>query len=133
MTGAFVSPYGPTRFTPQAVEGFRALPRMTKGVREVRRFMDTLEQSLRALRATVTAPALQGLEDRVWDRVRATRMSAALERQWRAAQMLAASFALVTGIAFGGAEATALLRAQQSAPSLTTPALAPSELLEGHG
>lgn len=133
MTGAVISLYAPARLIPQVGEGFRALLRMRKGVREVRRFMDTLEQSLRALRATVTAPALQGLEDRVWDRVHATRISAALERQWRAAQMLAASFALVTGIAFGGAEATALLRAQQSAPSLTTPALAPSELLEGHG
>lgn len=133
MTGAVISLYGPPRLIPRAGEGARVLLRMWKGAREVRRFMDTLEQSLRALRATVSAPALQGLEDRVWDRVRAMRTSAALERQWRTAQMLAASFALVTGIAFGGAEATALLRAEQSAPSLTTPALAPSELLGGHG
>lgn len=133
MTGAVISLYGPPRLIPRVGEGARALPRMWKGAREVRRFMDTLEQSLRALRAMVSAPVLQGLEDRVWDRVRAMRTSAALERQWRTAQMLAASFALVTGIAFGGAEAAALLRAEQSAPSLTTPALAPSELLGGHG
>jgi hypothetical protein len=105
---------------------------MGKRVREVRRFMDTLENSLRSLRVAVGAPALQGLEDRVWDRVRTRRANAALERQWRTVQMLAASFALVTGIALGGAEATAALRAQQSAPSLTTPAMAPSELLGGH-
>lgn len=33
------------------------------------------------------------------------------------------------GIAFGGAEATIVLRERQPAVSLTTPAIAPSELL----
>lgn len=94
--------------------------------------MKTLEHTLRSLRTSMGTPALQDLEDRVWERVRAMRADAVLERQWRTAQMLAASFALVTGIAFGGAEATAALRSQQAA-LLTTPSLAPSELLEGHG
>jgi hypothetical protein len=107
--------------------------RIVKGVREVRRFMDMLEQSLRSLRASTGAPALDGLEDSVWSRIRAARADAALERRWRKGQMLAASFALVTGIAFGGAEAAALLRTQQPAAALTTTTLAPSELLEGRG
>lgn len=101
--------------------------------REVRRFMDTLEQSLRSLRTSAGGPVLDGLEDRVWDRIRAVRADAMLERRWRKGQMLAASFALVTGIALGGAEAAALLRTQQPAAALTTTTLAPSELLEGRG
>lgn len=132
MTAAVVSLYASAGLVTHRLEGSRPLLRMGKRVREVRRFMDTLENSLRSLRVAVGAPALQGLEDRVWDRVRTRRANAALERQWRTVQMLAASFALVTGIALGGAEATAALRAQQSAPSLTTPAMAPSELLGGH-
>jgi len=107
--------------------------RIVKGVREVRRFMDMLDQSLRSLSASTGAPVLDGLEDRVWSRIRAARAEAVLERRWRKGQMLAASFALVTGIAFGGAEATALLRAQQPVGALTTTTLAPSELLEGRG
>lgn len=95
--------------------------------------MNTLEQSLRSLHATPDAPALDDLEDKVWGRVREARANAALERRWRTAQLAAASFALVTGIAFGGAEASALLRTQQPSLSLTAPALAPSELLEGRG
>jgi len=102
-------------------------------VREVRRFMDTLEQSLRSLRASTGEPVLDGLEDSVWSRIRATRADTMLESRWRKGQMLAASFALVTGIAFGGAEATALLRTEQPAAALTTTTLAPSELLEGRG
>ncbi len=93
--------------------------------------MNTLEQTLSSLRASTATPALDQLEEQVWGRVREARANAALERRWRTAQLAAASFALVTGIAFGGAEATALLRTQQ--PSLTAPALAPSELLEGRG
>ncbi|MES2034694.1 MAG: hypothetical protein V4466_11000 [Pseudomonadota bacterium] len=107
--------------------------RIVKGVREVRRFMDMLEQSLRSLRVSTGAPALDGLEDNVWSRIRAARADAVLERRWRKGQMLAASFALVTGIAFGGAEAAALLRTQQPAAALPTTTLAPSELLEGRG
>jgi len=107
--------------------------RIDNEVREVRRSMDMLEQSLRSLRASAGAPALDGLEDSVWSRIRAARADALLERRWRKGQMLAASFALATGIAFGGAEATALLRAQQPAAALTTTTLAPSELLEGRG
>jgi hypothetical protein len=107
--------------------------RIQQGVREVRRFMDMLEQSLRSLGASTDAPALDGLEDSVWGRIRSARADAVLERRWRKGQMLAASFALVTGLAFGGAEATALLRTQQTAAALTTTTLAPSELLEGRG
>lgn len=118
---------------PRAREGLRALMRIIGVAREVRRFMDTLEQSLRSLGASTGGPALDGLEDRVWDRIRAARADAMLERRWRKGQMLAASFALVTGIAFGGAEAAALLRTQQPAAALTTTTLAPSELLEGRG
>jgi hypothetical protein len=105
--------------------------RIVKGVREVRRFMDTLEQALRSLRASNGAPALDDLEDKVWGRVRTARADAAAERQWRRAQVLAASLALVTGVILGGAEATALMRSQQPASALTTTTLAPSELLEG--
>lgn len=105
--------------------------RIKQGVREVRRFMNTLEQTLRSLNAATGAPALDDLEDRVWGRVREARANAALERKWRTAQLAAASFALVTGIAFGGVEATALVRTQQPSVSLTAYALAPSELLEG--
>ena len=118
---------------PCAREGSPVWMRIVKGVREVRRFMDLLEQSLRSLRASTGAPALDGLEDSVWSRIRATRADALLERRWRKGQMLAASFALVAGIAFGGAETTALLRTQQPAAALTTTMLAPSELLEGRG
>lgn len=114
-------------------EGTPLLTRIVKGVREVRRFMDMLEQSLRSLSASTGAPALDDLEDRVWSRIRTASAEAVLERRWRKGQMLAASFALVTGIAFGGAQATALLRAQQPAAALTTTTLAPSELLEGRG
>lgn len=92
--------------------------------------MNTLEQTLSSLRASTATPALDQLEEQVWNRVREARANAALERRWRTAQLAAASFALVTGIAFGGAEATALLRTQQPSLSLTAPALAPSELLE---
>lgn len=132
MTGAATSFYAAPRPIPRTREGSAAVMRISKGVREVRRFMNTLDQTLRSLRATTAAPMLHGLEDRVWERVRAVRANAVLERQWRTAQMLAASFALVTGVALGGAEATAALRSQQAA-QLTTPSLAPSELLEGHG
>lgn len=118
---------------PRAREGSGVLMRTVKGAREVRRFMDMLEQSLRSLRASTGAPSLDGLEDSVWLRIRAARAGAVLERRWRKGQMLAASFALVTGIAFGGAEAVALLRKQQQAAALTTTTLAPSELLEGRG
>lgn len=118
---------------PGAHEGSPVPMRIVKGVREVRRFMDMLDQSLRSLSASTGAPVLDGLEDRVWSRIRAARAEAVLERRWRKGQMLAASFALVTGIAFGGAEATALLRAQQPVGALTTTTLAPSELLEGRG
>ncbi len=107
--------------------------RIVKGVREVRRVMDRLEHSLRALSASTGAPPLDGLEDDVWSRIRAARADAALERRWRKGQMLAASFALATGIAFGGAEAAALLRAHQGTAALTMTTLAPSELLEGPG
>ena len=99
----------------------------------MRRFMTTLEQTLRSLHASTDAPALDDLEDRVWGRVREARANAALERRWRKAQLAAGCFALVTGIAFGGAEAIALVRTQQPSLSLTAPALAPSELLEGRG
>ncbi len=126
--------YAPCARIPRGGEGSRALMRIKEGAREVRRFMTTtLEQTLRALRAATGAPALHDLEDKVWGRVRQARADARLEHQWRTAQMLAVSVALVTGIAFGGAEATALLRTQQPSVSLTTPALAPSELLEGRG
>ncbi len=118
---------------PRVHEGRPVLMRIVKGVREVRRFMDMLEQSLRSLRVSTGAPALDGLEDNVWSRIRAARADAVLERRWRKGQMLAASFALVTGIAFGGAEAAALLRTQQPAAALPTTTLAPSELLEGRG
>ena len=119
--------------SPRAREGSRVWMRIQQGVREVRRFMDMLEQSLRSLRASTGAPALDGLEDSVWSRIRAARADAVLERRWRKGQMLAASFAPVTGIPFGGAEATALLRTQQPAAALTTTTLAPSERLEGRG
>lgn len=132
MNGVVISVYAAAAPIPRAHEGSRALMRIQQGVREVRRLMKTLEHTLRSLRTSMGTPALQDLEDRVWERVRAMRADAVLERQWRTAQMLAASFALVTGIAFGGAEATAALRSQQAA-LLTTPSLAPSELLEGHG
>lgn len=95
--------------------------------------MNTLEQTLSSLHASTATPALDQLEEQVWNRVREARANAALERRWRTAQLAAASFALVTGIAFGGAEATALLRTQQPSLSLTGPTLAPSELLEGRG
>lgn len=99
----------------------------------MRRFMTTLEQTLRSLRASTGAPALDDLEDKVWGRVRQARAVAATERQWRRAQVLATSLALVAGVALGGAEATALMRTQQPSASLTTTTLAPSELLEGRG
>ena len=95
--------------------------------------MNTLEQTLSSLHASTATPALDQLEEQVWGRVREARANAAPERRWRTAQLAAASFALVTGIAFGGAEATALLRTQQPSLSLTGPPLAPSELLEGRG
>ncbi len=79
------------------------------------------------------APALDDLEDKVWGRVRQARADAAAERQWRRAQVLATSLALVAGVALGGAEATALMRTQQPSASLTATTLAPSELLEGRG
>jgi hypothetical protein len=114
-------------------EGSRAQARTCQRVQEVRRFMNTLEHGLRVLRQSTATPVLDDLEDKVWGRVREARAVAAVERRWRAAQMLAAVLALATGIALGGAEATAVLRTQLLAASLTTPALAPSELLEGHG
>lgn len=107
--------------------------RMMEVVREVRRFMAMLEQSLRSLRASTEAPVLDNLEDQVWRRVRAANAATALEHRWRRGQLLAASFALVTGIALGGAEAAALMRTQEPATALTATTLAPSELLEGRG
>lgn len=133
MSEALCVIYAPRGPAPHAREGSSLWMRIVKGVREVRRFMNTLEQTLRVLGSSNREPALDGLEDKVWTRVRTASARAALERRWRTAQMLAASFALVTGIAFGGAEATALLRTQQPSASLMTPALAPSELLEGRG
>jgi hypothetical protein len=124
-------PYAPRALSPRAHEGSRTLMRIRKGVREVRRFMNTLDQKLRSLHASTAATALDDLEDRVWGRVREARANAVLERKWRTAQLAAASFALVTGVAFGGVEAAALVRTQQPSVSLTASGLAPSELLEG--
>ncbi len=132
MTSA-PSVQGLTLPCPRAREGSPIWMRIVKGVQEVRRFMDTLEQALGSLRASTGAPALDDLEDKVWSRVRHARADAASERQWRRAQVLAACLALVTGVALGGAEATALMRTAQPSASLTAPALAPSQLLEGRG
>lgn len=123
---------GPKAFS-RAREGSELIARIVEGVREVRRFMTSLEQSLRALRADTEAPALDALEDQVWTRVGRLRAEAALARRWRATQMMAVSIALVSGIAFGGYEADAVLRAQKPSLSLTDTGLAPSDLLEGRG
>ena len=131
MSSALSIPYAAGALIPRTHEGSRALMRIRRGLREVRRFMITLEQTLRSLHASTVAPALGDLEEQVWGRVRDARATAALERKWRTAQVAAASFALVTGVAFGGVEAAALVRTEQPSISLTASALAPSELLEG--
>lgn len=131
MSSALSIPYAAGALIPRAREGSPALMRIIWGVWEVRRFMITLEQTLRSLHASMAAPALGDLEEQVWVRVREARANAALERKWRTAQLAAASFALITGIAFGGVEAAALVRTQQPSVSLTASELTPSELLEG--
>lgn len=95
--------------------------------------MDTLEQALRGLRAMPDPPAPAGLEDEVWARVARLRADRAAARSWRTAQVAAVSFALVLGVALGGFEAGALVRAQTQSQSLTDTGLAPSDLLEGGG
>lgn len=132
MTGLLSSIYAPGAVIPRAHEGLEALTRIGKRAREVRWSMDTLENILQSLRAPAGAPALHDLEEKVWMRVREKRANAVVEGQWRRAQLLAASFALITGIAFGGAEASSLLRAQPPSVSLTMSSLAPSVLLERH-
>jgi hypothetical protein len=95
--------------------------------------MDTLEQALRGLSAAPDTPALADLEDAVWARVDRLRADRATARRWRRTQVAAVSFALVLGVAFGGVEASAILRAREPALSLTDTGLAPSDLLEGRG
>jgi hypothetical protein len=128
MTAGVLLFYAAAGRAPRAREGKVAVARMDEGVREVRRFMKTLEQGFHRLSGVSGAGALEALEQSVWSRVRA---QAAAERQWRAVQMLAVSLALVTGVALGGAEANAVLLAQPPAFSLTAQGLAPSDLLEG--
>jgi hypothetical protein len=128
VTSGLLLFYAAAGRAPRADEGQALRARMGEGVREVRRFMNTLEQGFRRLGGTSGADALGDLEQSVWSRVRA---EAASERQWRATQMLAVSLALITGVAFGGAGANAVLSAQKPAFSLTAQGLAPSDLLEG--
>lgn len=103
------------------------------GVREVRRFMKTLEQALGALRADQRSPALDDLEDRVWTRIGRLEADEAEARRWRGPQLLAVALALVSGIAWGGYEADAWLRDQPPGLSLTGGGIVPSDLLEGRG
>ena len=125
--------YAPPLKIPRAREGWGLVARIVEGVREVRRFMNSLDQALRALHADQQIPALSDLEDQVWARVGRAQADEALARRWRQAQMLAVSVALVSGITFGGLEADASLRAQRPGLSLTDTGLAPSDLLEGRG
>ena len=65
MSSALSVFYAPRALIPRTREGLPALMRIKQGVREVRRFMNPLEQTLRSLNAATGAPALDDLEDRV--------------------------------------------------------------------
>jgi len=82
--------------------------------------MNSLDQASRALHADHQDPAQHDLEDKVWARVTSAQADQALARRWRQTQMLAASVALVSGIALGGLEAGAFLRAEQPVLAATS-------------